>query len=282
MPTVPRGQGIVLDFTRTIRYACSRPTSAHESSRMPRSRLPGMRKEKGRRAVEVIYVCEYDQTLTSDQLLDWAVRCGDKTLFAGQEPQVGGAARVRMCCEGKKWQKFRERLIAWLLLGYAFQKEYGLLPEELAISRTEKGKPYSASHPEYYFNLSHCSAACACVLSEREVGIDVERRFPFRLSLARRICTPGEWEQIMRFDGAKRERLLQVAWSMKESYVKKNGQGIGYGVERVDVTACLKNGRQDGYLVRSEERYTLAVCGARQEDVVCTVPEAKLLPPEHR
>ena len=54
------------------------------------------------------------------------------------------------------------------------------------------GKPWLEGHPEIHFNISHCAACAACALGDAPVGIDVENRFPWKESLAARICHPLE------------------------------------------------------------------------------------------
>ena len=89
---------------------------------------------------------------------------------------------------------------------------------ELSLAKTEQGKPYSRAYPGLHFNLSHCRAACACALDTIPAGIDIERRFPYKESLMRRICTEKERRIVESCESLpERERLLQALWSMKES-----------------------------------------------------------------
>ncbi len=164
-------------------------------------------------------------------------------------------------------EKDRERIMAWSLLEYAVRMEWGYSLKELDISRTEKGKPYSARYPEKRFNLSHCRVACACIVGHEECGIDVERKFPYRESLAKKVCHRDEWEilQIQGQDGNLRERQLQILWSLKEGYVKKDGRGLGYGMDRLSFAALMPFDAsgvcpERGILWDCRENYTLAAC----------------------
>ena len=177
----------------------------------------------------------------------------------------------------KKLQNQREHLTAWLLFQRALSEIYGIQTlSELSIARSEQGKPYSRTYPELHFNLSHCRVACACAFDTLPVGIDIERRFPYKESLMRRICTEKERQIVESCESLpEKERLLQALWSMKESVVKWNGRGMGYGMERADCTRWLlryvKNagGISDKsedrnpelwMLLRQESEYTLAAC----------------------
>ena len=123
------------------------------------------------------------------------------------------------------------------------------------------GKPRLEGHPEIHFNISHCAACVACALGDAPVGIDVENRFPWKESLAARICHPLE-----------REQWLNRIWSRKESYLKYLGTGIRRDLREFQVweeeerqeSACQKH-RIDGetcfFRETQNSLYTLTVCG---------------------
>lgn len=196
-------------------------------------------------------------------------------------------------------EKLYQRLSAWLLLEEAVRREYGLGNlKELDIRRTEKGKPWSAAYPRLQFNISHCDTACACVVSAEAVGIDVEKKFPYREALAGKVCHEEEWKYLMKLEAISdeecadnghlnRAEFLRILWSAKESIVKMEGSGLGYGMGRLNLMPLLRMCGKDapdilqapdisceGWLegigklqlrVRRTERYTLAVCGNNVE-----------------
>lgn len=204
-------------------------------------------------------------------------------------------------------EKLYQRISAWLLLERAVQKEYGLENlKALDIRRTEKGKPWSAAYPELQFNISHCDAACACAVSVEPVGIDVEKRFPYRETLAKKVCHAEEWDYLMRAEEAgaeggtdhgytNRAEFLRLLWSAKESIVKLEGSGLGYGMGRLNLMPLLRKCAADvsdifrasdirceGWLdgigelqlhIRRTEYYTMAICGNRVEDEIVNVDQ---------
>ena len=188
--------------------------------------------------------------------------------------------RREVCREERRRQQEEQHRCAWELLQYACQKEYGICSlEELEILKTEYGKPYSRAYPDLHFNLSHCQSGCACVLAENPVGIDIERKFTVRDAFVRRICTDKEQQVMRELSSEEQQLMIQVLWSMKESAVKQNGRGLGYGVERLDFSEQLalylekipdgKNGvpisltgaAGQNFIIQSTSEYTLAVCG---------------------
>lgn len=241
----------------------------------------------------MIYVCEFTQN-------NWRERLAAASLQAG----LVSASEVEVLWQGNERliRHRREHLSAWLLFLYALRAEYGITElSSLQLAKRPHGKPYSVAHPELFFNLSHCQSACACVLADRPVGIDAERKLSYKETLMRRICT--EEEQVLFADcqnDTERADLLSVLWPMKESYVKRDGRGLSCRLDQVSCAAylreyrsnrrknkqtvvqknanqkqstgmyCLKNAisKQDEMCVFVYDAYTLAVCGCADAELV--------------
>lgn len=243
----------------------------------------------------MIYICEYTHFLQQDLLGRLAA---ELPLFFPEGWQTG-----------HRWEKARQRILAWLLLAYGIEQEallkdnreqnstaekcaprLELLFEQLAIRRTADGKPYSAAMPNLAFNLSHCDTACACIIGDALqcevhsgskalalVGIDVERRFPYKENLNRSLCHEKERAVLQKLDLEEQQRQQQILWSLKESLVKLDGRGLGYGMREIDLSAYLpiENGEQRQQIqmkkrtlqeaeyclqIQAEDAYTLAAC----------------------
>ncbi len=148
-------------------------------------------------------------------------------------------------------------------------EEAGVCPEkdfsEDMISRGEHGKPYLTQYPHIHFNISHCPECVAVVLSDTEVGIDVQQRFEWKESLARYILSKAERKSIDEaLSDEEKRNLLNLYWCRKESYLKCTGQGITVNLSDVDV--AVKNNElvtEEGrftFMQVQNERYTLCVC----------------------
>lgn len=86
-------------------------------------------------------------------------------------------------------------------------------------------KPRLTSPKGVYFNLSHSHGWTVLALSDREVGVDIERIKPVDMRLAKRFFADGEWAQIEAAgDGA--EALFYRFWTVKEAYLKALGTGL--------------------------------------------------------
>lgn len=176
--------------------------------------------------------------------------------------------------EGQRWGKSRERILAWMLLGQAIREQTGYTFEQLDIRRDEHGKPYSAAHPEICFSLSHCETAYACIVGTAPVGIDVERKFHPKESLIKKVCHPEEFALLARMEDRLRAGQFRYLWSLKEAYVKMDGRGLGYGMDRANFASLLPIEAEPGewiqktceaveYRVCDCGNYTLAACEMR-------------------
>ncbi len=105
---------------------------------------------------------------------------------------------------------------------------YVLLAELLGgplppMARGEHGKPFFPGRGEK-FSVSHSGALALCVLSEREVGCDVERVRPRSGGLPRYAL--GEKEYRWYRDRGSRWEDFYTLWTLKEARAKCTGRGL--------------------------------------------------------
>ena len=128
------------------------------------------------------------------------------------------------------------------LLDYVLKK-YKIEDE---IIYNEYGKPY-LKKKELYLNLSNSYDYSVCVISDKEIGVDIEK-IQIKPRLIDKICTEEEKEKI------KTSKDFTKIWVKKESYVKYLGIGIGYGLKNVDTL------RKGNYKVIKKGDYYIAIC----------------------
>ena len=117
---------------------------------------------------------------------------------------------------------------AWSLL-YEMLREEGI--ETDAVSFGAHGKPFFLSN-RVFFSLSHSRGVCAAALSDRPVGVDVERCRPFfRPKLVEKSLSE---EEKAVFDGD-----FTRIWCRKESVAKLTGEGITGYPDRIDTLSPL-------------------------------------------
>ena len=108
-----------------------------------------------------------------------------------------------------------------LLLGALREEGFRKLPP--VISVMPGGKPFLRDHP-LHFSLSHSGTLAACAISNRPVGLDLERNGHFHESLLRRCFSPEEQRQIL--ESVDPDSTFTELWTGKESILKRSGVGI--------------------------------------------------------
>jgi phosphopantetheine--protein transferase-like protein len=65
------------------------------------------------------------------------------------------------------------------------------------------------------------------------LGVDIERVRPFRPAMARRHFSPRELARLEALPSAERDLFCWRLWTLKESYGKANGIGLGYPLNQL-------------------------------------------------
>jgi len=120
-------------------------------------------------------------------------------------------------------QKKKASAIAYMMLRFALSESYGI-NDAVEFIYTDKGKPLLKSYPDIHFNLSHSKGAVACVVSNKEVGVDVQYITPIKDSLAKRVLAESEYARYK--SSPTQEEYFCELWTIKESYLKLIGKGI--------------------------------------------------------
>lgn len=137
-----------------------------------------------------------------------------------------------MVDENKKVQS----LISYLLLWFSVKSNSGCKkPPELIFGKNNK--PY-LKNEDIFFNISHSKDGIACILSQNEVGIDIEKIRPVSQALAKKICTNEEYFSYC--SSSNRNETLLTIWTKKESFVKMNANSIFTNFKKIN-TKNLKN-----------------------------------------
>lgn len=110
-------------------------------------------------------------------------------------------------------------------------------PEDIRFYTGENGKPLCRL--PLHFNCSHSGAYVVCAVSEREVGVDLERVRPVHERLLRTLTAEEKIWLSTRPEG-DRDRAFFQLWTMKESWIKCHG---GTLMEYRRCNFCDENGR---------------------------------------
>jgi 4'-phosphopantetheinyl transferase len=174
---------------------------------------------------------------------------------------------------------FKRSLYGELLSRTVLASRLGVSGDLVRTGRDSAGKPV-VNLGGVAFNVSHSDRMVCCALSRRLVGVDVETYRQLDLRLMRGQFSSSELERMDALSGENAQRLAIQLWTLKESYVKMTGSGLGVPLGKLSFT--LENNRAglsiEGVQSRCKfrlysldhDRYSLAVCGNEEfSPVVC-------------
>ena len=117
---------------------------------------------------------------------------------------------------------------------------------EYDIFYNENRKPYIKNNP-IFFNISHSGEYIVCVVSDKEIGVDIQK-ITIKDKVVDKICTENELKYPIT------PEYFTILWVKKESYVKKLGIGLSFGLQNVDTTLI------DTFDLYRIDDYFIAVC----------------------
>lgn len=125
------------------------------------------------------------------------------------------------------WEDTKRGILAEILILYAIRKSFNVGVSDIKFDKLRYGKPIIKNHEKWHFNLSHSGNWVVCAVNDRPVGIDVEEMNIKHTSIADHFFTTHENERIKAFS-CEQDRVKEFfkLWTLKESYLKRNGQGL--------------------------------------------------------
>ena len=119
---------------------------------------------------------------------------------------------------------------------YGFVKEiacqkYNIDISTIVIERNNQGKPYLKDLPDFHFNISHSGDVQAVAVSDKNVGVDIEKLRPVNMKVTKRFCD-NETAYIKECNSDI--RFFEV-WTKKEAFLKYKGTGISGGLDSFNV-----------------------------------------------
>ncbi len=166
-------------------------------------------------------------------------------------------------------------LAASLLLRFGLEK-FGIFLRDGDIVLDNCGKPFLKNRGNF-FNLSHSGIFSMCVISQNEVGCDVQKmENNDHLRTAERFFSAEEYENLIRLPEDERAGTFYRYWVLKESYMKALGKGftmspssftVSLG-DTVSVSSCGgKDTERHFYEYDGIPGYRCAVCVCGAGDV---------------
>ena len=139
------------------------------------------------------------------------------------------------------------------LLKDVLKNELNITNYELTFNKYNK--PY-LKDSDIYFNISHDKNTTILVISDKEIGVDIEY-YTYKESVMKKYYNEFEQQEII--NSNNKEYEFTRIWVMKEAFVKMKGQGISYGLQNVDTTRLKKQIK-----LISNEKYIIAICQSEE------------------
>ncbi len=94
-------------------------------------------------------------------------------------------------------------------------------PLDIVIVRETNQKPYFKDYKNYHYSISHSNSYVGFVMSEKEVGLDIEQRVKRDFKALNYVAREEEIEEAKELDDK------YALWTFKEAYAKLTKKGIG-------------------------------------------------------
>ncbi len=148
------------------------------------------------------------------------------------------------------------RLFTHLLLNFTLATEYGLDLKRMVMHRGNHIKPFFSDENAPHFSLSHSGRVGICALHDNPIGVDVEKKRPITDALAKRIMSSDEFSTYLT-STEKIEYFFKI-WTLKESYLKFNGEGITRSLSNVSFKLeTIQNGYKGTTLIGQPEKLSI-------------------------
>ncbi len=124
-------------------------------------------------------------------------------------------------------QKQKAKIAADNLCRNAISDYLDISPDEIEFGTTEKGKPY-AKGLGVHFSISHSGDMAVCAVSDKEIGIDIEKIREINPRTAEKFACETEKEYI----NSHKNGFFEI-WTLKEAFFKCIGTGLGADIKNV-------------------------------------------------
>lgn len=138
----------------------------------------------------------------------------------------------------KNCNQAKESRIGYELLDQGL-KELGIDSYEIDFT----SKPYIKNNNGIMFNISHDSNMAVCVISNKEIGVDIMKIRSIDEKIINRILNKNELMPITDYDKT-------ILWCKKEAYIKYKGTSISSYMDKIDTTKIkYETIEKNGYII---------------------------------
>ena len=103
----------------------------------------------------------------------------------------------------------------------------------------KQGKPYLEDIGNIKFNISHSGEYVICLVSNDEVGCDIEEIKDINLNIANKFFYNTEYTNI--FNSSNKIDTFYRYWTLKESFIKSVGLGLSLDLNSFEIVYYIYN-----------------------------------------
>lgn len=145
-----------------------------------------------------------------------------------------------------------------LMAGYLL-KTYLDIEREEQLVINENGKPLlKAGKP--FFNLSHSGNYVVLVISDCEIGVDIEHIMQCHEATIKKVYSPRMQEGLTGLSGEEKNEKFSQLWTEFEARLKLKGTGFGEGWKELrDMNCYIDTRRVEDYFISVAAEYPLNI-----------------------
>ena len=166
-------------------------------------------------------------------------------------------------------------LLGRVLLSYILYKNGK--DNNLSFTYGSNEKPY-LKDGRAFFNISHSGDYVICSLSESEIGCDVQTVGKYNPRIAERFFTSYEKDFLQKSENQSED--FTRLWTLKESVLKKTGEGITGGLDSFCFADCLTQNSfiKFGYHFRVSKLADayISICSDKEESEITEINKEEI------
>ncbi|WP_022769708.1 4'-phosphopantetheinyl transferase family protein [Butyrivibrio sp. NC2007] len=115
--------------------------------------------------------------------------------------------------------------------------------DDYEIELSENGKPRIKGRGDVFFNISHSGEMVVLGISDKEIGVDIEKVKHFKESLVNYVFMPQDQDlaKELMMSESDMDKVYTRLWTVKESIMKHCGKGISLSPK--NILLRLENGK---------------------------------------
>ena len=142
----------------------------------------------------------------------------------------------------------RLSVCAEMMLRREIAAVYSVNEEDIIIENDPSGAP-AVLGMDVFVSISHSHDYAVCAISERRVGIDIEKIRSIPTRVAERTLSPDESAYLSQGAGDAQRRFYEI-WTAKEAYAKMTGHGISlHNTPDTSKLSCVSHEYFDDYVI---------------------------------